>query len=199
MPRHAVIEFDTDPETGDPLAAGTVINLADAGEDFAAELGWIACPDPGGVAAGVGIGWRWDGAAFSPPERPLGERKAAMRAGVNAARLRLQNGVAPTSAGLVDCDAQSRTALLGAAFSAMLALQSDAPFAIEWTLADNTSAVLDAEALTIVAQQVGEHVAACHAHARALKEAIEEAADHAGLDAIDLAAGWPAADAGEGA
>ena len=40
---------------------GVVVNIAVAEEDFAAEQGWVFLP------FGVGIGWLYDGAAFSAP------------------------------------------------------------------------------------------------------------------------------------
>lgn len=40
---------------------GAVVNIAAAYEDFAAEQGWVLLP------TGVGIGWLYDGQAFSIP------------------------------------------------------------------------------------------------------------------------------------
>lgn len=185
MPRFAQILFDTDPESGEPLVSGTVANLPEASEEIAADLGWIACGDE------VAIGWRWDGEAFAAPVVEIATRKAALRDTVNAYKRAMQNGVAPTPVGPVDCDTDSRNKLNGAVLMAMLAAQAGQPFAIEWTLADNSNAPLNGPGMIAMASAVGTYVAACHAHAQALKAAIAAAPDHAALDAIDLLAGWP--------
>ncbi len=123
--------------------------------------------------------------------RPLEEAKAALRERVNAIKTQRQQGGAPTPQGIVDSDVDSRNKLNGAVLMAMLAAQAGQPFAIAWTLADNSNVALDGPGLIAMASAVGQHVAACHAHAQALKAAIDLAEDHAALDAIDVEAGWP--------
>ena len=43
------------------IAKGVVINIAVADPEFAAQHGWIECPE------GVGIGWAYDGQTATPP------------------------------------------------------------------------------------------------------------------------------------
>lgn len=121
----------------------------------------------------------------------LADRKAALRAAVTAEKLRREGGAAPTPEGEVQSDTDSRNKLNGAVLMALLAAQSGQPFAITWTLADNTNVALDGPGLIAMASAVGQYVAACHAHGQALKAQISAAADHAALDAINIGAGWP--------
>jgi hypothetical protein len=43
------------------IAKGVVINIAVADPEFAAQQGWIECPED------VGIGWAYDGQTATPP------------------------------------------------------------------------------------------------------------------------------------
>lgn len=43
------------------IQGGSVVNVAAASEEFAAQQGWIACPD------GVSPGWTYAGGDFTPP------------------------------------------------------------------------------------------------------------------------------------
>jgi hypothetical protein len=165
------------------LDGGKVANIVVADAVFAASQGWIEAPDD------VEIGWTHDG-EFAAPVRPLNERKAAMRAAVTAEKLRREGTTAPTPQGAVQSDTDSRNKLNGAVLLAMLA-QGGQPFEIAWTMADNTNVTFDGPGLIARASAVGQYVAACHAHGQALKTAIDAAADHDALDAIDIGAGWP--------
>lgn len=167
------------------LDANTVANIVVADAAFAASQGWIEAPDD------VSIGATYDGETFSAPVVPLTERKAAMRAAVTAEKLRREGTTAPTPNGAVQSDTDSRNKLNGAVLMAMLAAQAEQPFAISWTLADNTNVALDGPGLIAMASAVGQYVAACHAHGQVLKAAINAAQDHAALDAINIGAGWP--------
>ena len=171
--RYAIIENDR------------VANIVLADPEFAAGKGWIECGDD------VAIGHIRDGETFAPYVQPVDDRKADMRAAVNREKMRRQGSVAQTPAGPVDCDTDSRNKLNGAVLMAMLAAQAGQPFAITWTLADNSNDALDGPGLIGMATAVGRYVAACHAHAQTLKAAIDGAEDHAALDAVDIAAGWP--------
>ena len=43
------------------ISNGVVVNIAAADPEFAAEQGWVECPE------GVDIGWSFDGASATPP------------------------------------------------------------------------------------------------------------------------------------
>jgi len=130
--------------------------------------------------------------ALPKPSRPaLAVRKQRLRDQVNTIKRDRQNGTAVTSQGTVDSDPESRNKLNGAVLMAMLSIQNSQSFSIDWTLSDNSSVTLNAPAMIAMASEVGTHVATQHAYAKALKDAIEVAADHAALDAIDIQTGWP--------
>jgi hypothetical protein len=59
---------------------GAVVNVAEAGADFAAAQGWVA-------AEHAGIGWLWDGERFTPPSPPaltVADFEAALDAHLDA-------------------------------------------------------------------------------------------------------------------
>lgn len=169
--RYAIIENDR------------VANIVLADPDFAAGKGWIECGDD------VAIGHAYDGKAFAPVREKLDARKARLRIAVNAEKVRRQNDVTTTPTGVVQCDADSRSAINSAAVSAMIADKAGEPFTIDWTLADDSTATLDGPGMIALAKAVNAHTSACHARARAIKSAIASAVNHAALDAI-VKAGW---------
>lgn len=124
-------------------------------------------------------------------DKPLADAKAAMRAKVSDMTRKKQEAGAPTPEGVCDSDMNSRNKLNGAVLMAMLSAQARQPFAITWTMADNSNVSLDGPRMIAMASAVGSYVAACHAQGQALKDAIEAAADHDELDSIDIEAGWP--------
>lgn len=102
------------------------------------------------------------------------------------------NGGAPTPLGVVDSDEQSRSNITGAVVAAMLAQQAGQPFAVDWTMRDNSVVPLVAADVIAIGLAVVAHVDAAHANARELRGAIEAATDAAALFQIDVTAGWPA-------
>jgi hypothetical protein len=67
---------------------------------------------------------------------------------------------------------------------AMLAQAGGQPFSIDWTLADNTVRTLSGADMIAVGQALGQHVAACHIKARALREQINAATTVAEVEAV---------------
>lgn len=86
-----------------------------------------------------------------------------------------------------DCDQVSAQRIGGAVTMAMIAASAGTPFAIEWTLADNTVQTLTGEEVVQVGLALGAHVASTHATARTLRLAIADVADAEALAAI----AWP--------
>lgn len=131
-------------------------------------------------------------AALPPPDPlPLDDLKAAIWE--RAKQLRdaaIDAGVDVIGIGRFDSDPPSRVNINGAVTMALLAQMNSQPFAMTWKLQDNSLAELDAAQMIGVGAAVGQHVAACHAHAQTLGLAIQAAADHAALAAIDIEAGW---------
>jgi hypothetical protein len=74
---------------------GVVVNITIAEEDFAAEQGWVFLP------FGVGVGWLYDGSAFSAPlgvvptqQEQSDKRAAAYRAEADPLFFQAQRGKA---------------------------------------------------------------------------------------------------------
>ena len=71
------------------IAKGVVINIAVADPEFAAQQGWIECPE------GVGIGWAYDGQTATPPveipqPEPTPPTKEELLAQLNALAAQIQ-------------------------------------------------------------------------------------------------------------
>ncbi|MBW6402022.1 DUF4376 domain-containing protein [Roseomonas sp. HJA6] len=137
----------------------------------------------------VAEGWSWDGMAFAPPAPPAlavaqAARKAAARQGLDA---RIAAGMPYGGATLqIDETSQARIS------AAVLLAQYELPAGFAWRMADNSAVPIDAAGMIAMGRQAAEYVAALRAHYWGLADAIAAAPDAAALDAIDLAAGWPA-------
>lgn len=62
---------------------------------------------------------------------------------------------------------------------------------IQWEIADGVYTAMDLAALTAFGTAAAAFVEAAFANSKAINDAITAAVDQAGLDAIDLEAGWP--------
>ena len=101
------------------------------------------------------------------------------------------DGGAMTPAGAVDSDSMARSNISGATIAALVAKTNNIPYAITWTLLDNSTVTLDADAMIGMGMAVLAHVNACHDRARQLRTEIEAASNMAELLAIDVGQGWP--------
>lgn len=129
---------------------------------------------------------------YTPPPLSLEERKVFLWD--QAKRIRDQHidgGVLVPGIGAFDSDPMSRSNINGAVTGAVVAQSLGQPFEVSWKLADNTVEVLDGAQMIAAGMGVLGHVAACHAVAQAIGQAIIAATDHETLDLIDLEAGWP--------
>lgn len=126
------------------------------------------------------------------PALALAIARTTKRQAVAVARNNHEWGGAATPLGRMDTDPDSQRKINGSVTAALIAQQQGQPISVEWTMEDNANIVHDAAAMIAAGVAVGQHVAACHAHALELKDEIEAAADMAALDAIDIEAGWPA-------
>lgn len=123
---------------------------------------------------------------------PLTDVKAALWDAIKRLRdAHIDGGVIVPGVGRFDSDPLSRSNINGAVTMALIAQGASQPFAMDWKLADNTIATLDASQMIAVGVAVGGHVASCHANAQALGLAIESAQDVTALNAIEVEAGWP--------
>lgn len=73
----------------------------------------------------------------------------------------------------------------GAVTRALLAKIQGQPYADVWTLADNSTIPVTAEDVIDMGRTLGDHVAACHAKARALRELINNATTIEQVEAIN--------------
>lgn len=110
---------------------------------------------------------------------------------VKAKRDAVIDAGALTPSGRVQTDPISRQNITGAVVAAQLAVAAGQPFTVDWTMSDNSVATMDAPALFAMGMAVVVFVDAAHARARALRTAIEGAADLTALLQIDIAADWP--------
>lgn len=99
------------------------------------------------------------------------------------------DGGANTPLGRVDTDPASRLRISGAVQMAQISLAGGEPFAIGWTMADNTVVEHDGPAMIAMGVAAGQKYAACFARAQALRLEVEAAADPF---AVDYSGGWPA-------
>lgn len=123
---------------------------------------------------------------------PLQACKEALWATAKEKRDSLINGgLLVPGIGTFDTSEPSRGYISGAVTAAVLATLASQPFSVSWTLADNSSATLDASEMQYVGVTIMSKVSAIHNHARAIAASILAAQDYAALDAIDIVSGWP--------
>lgn len=108
---------------------------------------------------------------------PLDVAKRIKWAEVKAARDAAEFGGFVWDGSTFDSDPASQSRIQGAAQLATLAQMAGEPFAIDWTLADNTVRTLSGADMLAAGVAMGQHVQAAHEAARALREAIDAAAD----------------------
>ena len=86
--------------------------------------------------------------------------------------------------GRFDSDADSRARIVGAVTAAKIAQDAGQPYSITWTLADNSTADLDAAGIIAVGFALLAHIDAIHQRSRALREQIDAAQDSQVISAI---------------
>jgi len=145
---------------------------------------------------------RSDDGTFSARRAPLGALKESKAAAIGAERTRRIDGGLTFEGRRYQTRPDDRENVAGAAQLAIMAIMGgaqagdlrwhggDADFV--WIAADNSLVPMDVQTVIAFAKAAAAMKSACIFHALALKEAIDEAPDEASLDAIDIAAGWPA-------
>jgi hypothetical protein len=95
----------------------------------------------------------------------------------------------------IDAASQSQITAMGALAVGSIADPAGSPWAagFYWVAADNSHVSMDAAVTYAFARAVALYVGGCILHLRTIKDTITGAADEAALDAIDVAAGYPAA------
>ena len=111
--------------------------------------------------------------------------RACKWADIKAERDRLEcGGFDMPGIGRFDSDADSRARIVGAVTAAKIAQDASQPFNVEWTLADNTTVMLDADQVISVGFAMLTHSTSTHEKGRNLRSAIVAAEDAESLDAI---------------
>lgn len=111
---------------------------------------------------------------------------------INAIRDQYQAAGAMTSLGhKVDTDMGSIIKLLGVFSMALWAKVGDAPFSVNYTMADNVDVTLDIDKALAVGFAAFDYLDKIHSHARKLKEEMATAGDIETMNAI-LLTDWPA-------
>lgn len=111
--------------------------------------------------------------------------RARKWADIKAVRDRLENGgFDMPDVGRFDSDADSRARIVGAVTAAKIAQDAGQPFSVEWTLADNTTVMLNAEQVISVGFAMLTHITSTHEKGRVLRAQIDAAEDVDSLNAI---------------
>lgn len=123
----------------------------------------------------------------------LDTAKAVKWAEIKAMRDQLEcGGFELVGVGRFDSDAESRARIVGASMAAKISRDAGQPYAINWTLADNSTVELDADAMINVGFALLVHVDGIHQRSRALYAEIQAAEDAAAVASISWTLSAPA-------
>lgn len=123
---------------------------------------------------------------------PLEIAQNAVWEKVKAKRTVLEEGLAPTPFGAVQCDEKSKLKINGLVSMAQISISMGQPFATEFTMADNSVISLDATTAIQMGMAVGQFIDAIYTHARNLRDQIYAAdATPESVTTIDIEGGWP--------
>jgi len=90
---------------------------------------------------------------------------------------------------LFDSDAPSQSRIQGVVQLAQIALSQGQPFAVDWTLADNSVRTLTGQDVIEVGLALTNHITSCHARGRQLRAALDAAQTSAEVQAVQWY--WP--------
>lgn len=124
---------------------------------------------------------------YSPPPPPLEQLKYEKWEAMKRERDLAQfSGFNVNGIGTFQSDPDSQRLIIGAVVQAQIALANSAPFSVTWTLADNSSVVLNATAMIGVGLALGAHIDYCFVAGRAARGAIEAAVTAAEVAAVEF-------------
>lgn len=98
-----------------------------------------------------------------------------------------------TAYGRVQTDQISQNRISSAASAAKISKDAGLPFAVNWTLEDNSVVTIDADGMVALGFAVLGFVAACQDAGTAIRKVIEVAATLEQVAAVDITAGYPPA------
>lgn len=182
------------------VEGGAVVNTIVVRDDaIPEELGAVFAPE------GVTIGWTFDGVSWSAPARPTPSfedlRKAKLTSITESTDVLLSMGALVAGEMHIALDDGSRADLTAMAATATAASAGATPwpesYSRGWITIENIRIPMATPAHGLaLAASVGTYYAAIVQHRRDLKDAALAAEDEAALAKIDVAAGWPIAQAG---
>jgi hypothetical protein len=111
----------------------------------------------------------------------LADRKTTMKTDITARRYEVETGGTTVSGTAIQTDYASQAKLSGA----LQLVQADDTVIVDWKGAAGW-VQLNAAAVTAIATAVGIHVQAAFSREKALHDAVDDAANHAALDLIDI-------------
>ncbi|MFA5567461.1 MAG: DUF4376 domain-containing protein [Trueperaceae bacterium] len=142
--------------------------------------------------------WRrvWEVVAVPPEvaEQRLADAKAELRARINAERDAREEGGFDYLGERIDSGSRSVQRIGVAVTAAQTAMATGAPFALDWTCADNSVLTMDATEVVGMSVALAVYGDSLHQYARVLKAAVSVAETGAQLAQIDITAGWPPED-----
>lgn len=121
---------------------------------------------------------------------PLPAEKQAMRARITVLAASVYIGGVTVQGNVFASDPASRLELAEAALAATIAQLNNEAFTADIELKNGTVVNLSRAQTVGLAKAFRTRTAEIRAHARALIQAVNAAADHAEIEAIDIEAGW---------
>lgn len=122
----------------------------------------------------------------------LADARAQVWARAKAYRDQRIGGGCATPAGRVQTDTVSQGRIGNAALAAFIKKAGGEPFAVDWTMEDDSIVTLDADGMIAMGFAVMSYVAGCQNAGTAIRVTIDAAASAAAVQAIDIQAGYPA-------
>lgn len=164
------------------LVSSRLCDIVPAGSEFpvAPGLQWVDVPDDTTPAT-----HEWNGTAVvAKPAKTLVELKADKWAMIKRARTQAEQAPFTWDGSTFDGDRESQARIQGAVLMALLAIQAGQPFAIDWTLADDSVRTLSASDMLAVGQALAARVNVTHQTGRVKREAIAGATDLPAVAAV---------------
>lgn len=116
-----------------------------------------------------------DGIIMADTSLSLESAKGRKWSEIKVNRLTKEYGGFIYDGSVFDSDEDSTRRIVGATTLASLAKNSQQPFSIDWTLADNSVRTLNADSMIGAGEALGQYVASIHAISRTLRDQIENA------------------------
>jgi hypothetical protein len=134
----------------------------------------------------------FSGAALIAEMEELDRLKLTTKSSVTTIRDKTIAAGCLTPSGNVDTDEVSLRNIMATYQSAVLAKLTSSAFSTEWRMADNTSVILDADAMIAMGNAVLARTKVCYEHSWTLKASIDSSTTVEEVKAVLVTEGWPA-------